>query len=141
MFQRENIFVLVAERKLIIKEAFVNFAVKKLSKPKESIAMNKLQEITSAPDYDSAASSYSKLIIAAFFASYVYMVVTSSGNPGGWVGPTLFLIVGLFASSILIAAPFFLLKKMFPMVSMLLTAVSLVVTFIITKYLFLWLLI
>lgn len=103
--------------------------------------MSKFQEIVADPNYDSAASSYSKLIIAAFFVSYVYMVVTNSGDPGGWVGPTLFLIVGLFASSILIAAPFFLLKKMFPMVSVLLTAVSLVVTFIITKYLFLWLLV
>lgn len=102
--------------------------------------MNKLEEISSAPDYDSAASSYSKLIIAAFFVSYVYMVVTAGGNPGGWVGPITFLLVGLFASSLFIAAPFFILKKMFPRMSLLITALSLFVTFVITKYLFLWLL-
>lgn len=103
--------------------------------------MNKLQEISSAPDYDAAASSFSKLTMAAFFVSYVYMVITSGGDPGGWVGPTLFLILGLFAASIFISMPFFLLKRLFPAVSLLVTAVSFTVTFIITKYLFLWLLV
>ena len=45
--------------------------------------MNKLQEISSAPDYDSAASSYSKLIVATFFVSYVYIVITNSGDLDG----------------------------------------------------------
>lgn len=103
--------------------------------------MNKLREISSAPDYNAAASSFSKVIMAVFFVSYVYMVITSSGDPGGWVGPTLFLIVGLFVSSIFISMPFFLLKRLFPKVSMLVTIASVGVTFFLTRVFFLWLLV
>lgn len=51
-----------------------------------------------------SAESYSKLIMLAFFLSYVYMVFSVGGNPnGGWLGATLFLVLGLFGSSIVIA--------------------------------------
>lgn len=103
--------------------------------------MSKLQEISSAPDYDAAASSFSKLIMLVFFVSYVYMVITSSGDPGGWVGPTLFLLVGLFVSSIFISMPFFILKRLFPRASILVTLASIGITYFLTKVFFLWLLV
>lgn len=102
--------------------------------------MNKLQQISSQPDYNAKASSFSKLIMAVFFISYVYMVFTASGNAGSWIWATLFLIGGLFVSSILIATPLFILKRLFPKASVLITILSIVVTFFITKLLFISLL-
>jgi hypothetical protein len=97
--------------------------------------MNKLSEISSQPDYDSKASSFSKLIIATFFISFVYMIFTSL-NITGWVGLIIFLFVGLFVSSIVIAMPFFIIKKMFPKISIIIVIVSIITTFYITKIVF-----
>ncbi|NCU41904.1 MAG: hypothetical protein EOM19_04255 [Candidatus Moranbacteria bacterium] len=99
--------------------------------------MNKLQEISSQPDYDSKASSFSKLIIATFFISYVYMILTISSKTG-WIGLAIFLFAGLFISSIVIAMPFFILKRVFPKISIIIVILSIFTTFFVTKAVFNW---
>jgi len=101
--------------------------------------MNKLQQISSQPDYNEKASSFSKLIIGVFFIAYVYMVFTASGDVGGWLWSALFLVVGLFVSSIFIAAPLYVLIRLFPKFSALITILSVILTFFITKLTFIWL--
>jgi hypothetical protein len=129
----ENIFVLAVERKLIIKEAFVNFVATKFNNK----FMNALQEISSHPEYASKASAFSKLIIGAFFVSYVYMILTTSSKTG-FIELAIFLFVGLFVSSIAIAMPFFILKRIFQKISVLIVITSILVTFFITKFVFDW---
>ena len=102
--------------------------------------MSKLQKLSKDPNYEKTASSFSKLTMAIFFLSYVYFVITKGGNPGGWLNVILFLIVGLFASSLFIAAPLFIIKKLFPKISFLIIIANILITFFITKYAFLWLL-
>jgi hypothetical protein len=99
--------------------------------------MNKLQEISSQPDYDSKASSFSKLIIATFFISYVYMILTTSSKTG-WIGLVIFLFAGLFISSIVIAMPFFILKRIFQKISIAIVIISIFTTFFVTKAVFNW---
>jgi hypothetical protein len=96
--------------------------------------MNKFKEIYKQGDYDSKASSFSKLIIAVFFISSVYMMLTT-GSKVGWIG-IVFLIVGLFLSSIIIAMPFFIIKRMFPKFSVVIMILSIIATFFITKVVF-----
>lgn len=102
--------------------------------------MNKMEQITSQPDYGEKASSFSKLIMAIFFFSYVYMVFTAGGNAGGWMWPMLFLVAGLFVSSIFIAAPFYVMSRSFPKLSMIITILCIIFTFFVTKLMFIWLL-
>lgn len=101
--------------------------------------MENLQQISSQSDYNKKASSFSKLIIAVFFIAYVYVVFTAGGNAGGWLGPMIFLVIGLFASSIFIAAPLYVLIRLFPRFSMAVTILSIILTFLITKLTFIWL--
>lgn len=102
--------------------------------------MNKMEQIMNQSDYGEKASSFSKLTMAVFFFSYVYMVFTASGDAGGWFWPMLFLVVGLFVSSIFIAAPLYVVVRLFPKFSMIVTILSIVLTFFATKIMFLWLL-
>lgn len=99
--------------------------------------MNKLQEISSQPDYDAKASSFSKLILATFFISYVYMILTTSSG-AGWIGLVAFLLVGLFISSIVIAMPFFLVQRIYPKISIVVVIIGIIATFYITKIVFNW---
>ncbi|KKP92698.1 MAG: hypothetical protein US25_C0083G0002 [Candidatus Moranbacteria bacterium GW2011_GWE1_36_7] len=98
-----------------------------------------MEQITSQSDYGEKASSFSKLIMAVFFISYVYMVFTAGGDAGGWLWPMLFLAVGLFISSIFIAAPLYVLIRLFPRFSMVITILSIVLTFFVTRVMFIWL--
>lgn len=102
--------------------------------------MNKLQKISKEPDYQKKATSFSKLIMFAFFISYSYSIFFLGGDSGGWIKPTIFFIVGLFVSSIFIAMPLFLVKRLFPKLSIFITTVSIGITFLLTKYSFLLLL-
>lgn len=100
------------------------------------------QHMGDMPDFNAKASAFTKLVIAMFFVSFFYMVFTSTdGEPkGGWIGIIAFLVAGIMTSSILIAAPFFFLKQKFPKFSILITLGCAVVTFLITKKIFLLLL-
>jgi hypothetical protein len=99
--------------------------------------MNKLNEISNQPDYDAKASSFSKSIITTFIISFIYLIFTSS-NHLNWLGVIIFLFAGLFISSIVIAMPFFLIKKMFPKISIVIVIVSIITTFWVTKIVFNW---
>lgn len=100
--------------------------------------MNKLQEINDEHNYNSRATSFSKLIIFIFFASTVYTVITTS-NEIEWWKLIIFLIVGLLASSIVIAMPFFILKRILRPLSIILTILAIIATFFATQYCFNWL--
>ncbi|MFH0854146.1 MAG: hypothetical protein V1891_01505 [bacterium] len=99
--------------------------------------MNNLQEISSQPDYNAKASSFSRSIITTFIISLVYLIFTTS-NHINWLGIVVFLFVGLFISSIVIAMPFFMIKRLFPKISIIITIVSIITTFYVTKIIFDW---
>jgi len=102
--------------------------------------MNRLQKISKQPNYDVEASAFSKFIMFIFFISYIYLVFFEGGDPSGWIKATFFFFVGLFISGVLIAMPLFLLKKIFPKFSILINLLAIIITFLITRFFFLWLL-
>jgi hypothetical protein len=64
-------------------------------------------------DYTVAASAQSKAASFLFIGTFIYLIVTT-GISTGIFGGLLFFIIGIFAVSLLIAAPLFLLKVSFP---------------------------
>lgn len=100
--------------------------------------VNKLKEIgPEQPDYEPEASSFSKTIVVTFIISFLYLAFTNS-NRVNWMGATIFLFAGLFVSSIMIAMPFFMVKRIFPKISGVVVIASMVTTFYITKIVFNW---
>jgi hypothetical protein len=99
--------------------------------------MNKLSEISNQPDYDSKASFFSKSIITTFIISLVYLIFTSH-NHINWLGIIIFLFAGLVISSVVIAMPFFIIKRLFPKISIIIAIVSIITTFYVTKIIFDW---
>jgi hypothetical protein len=99
--------------------------------------MSILSEISNKRDYDSKASSFSKLIIASFFVSFLYLLLTADSKTG-LLGIAIFLFAGLFISSIVIAMPFFILKRVFKKISIVVAIVSIITTYFITKVVFNW---
>lgn len=99
--------------------------------------MPKLDEIASDPSYDSEASSASKATIFAFVATFIYMIF-GSGVRSGIFGGFVFFIVGIFAVSIVISMPLFVLSKKIPKLRLLTSALDIVVTVLVTRYAYLW---
>lgn len=72
--------------------------------------------------------------MASFFGSYLYLAFTIGGSPnGGWLGATLFIIVGLFASSIIVGMPVYIISKKAPKIKTLALIAGVVITFFLTK--------
>ena len=81
--------------------------------------------------------SYSKIIMASFFGSYLYLAFTIGGSPnGGWLGATFFIIVGLFASSIIVGMPVYIISDKAPKIKVLVLIAGVVITFFLTKLFF-----
>lgn len=99
--------------------------------------MPKLDEIASDPSYNSEASSASKATIFAFVATFIYMIF-GSGVRSGIFGGFVFFIVGIFAVSIVISMPLFVLSKKIPKLRLLTSALDIVVTVLVTRYAYLW---
>lgn len=99
--------------------------------------MSKFETIVNKSNYESSASSYSKYIITVFFISSFYMMFTNSHSVG-WIGFIVYLFVGMFLSSILIALPFYFLERIFVKIGLFISIISIIVTFFAVKISFEW---
>ena len=100
--------------------------------------MADLKEITESPGYNAAATAASKSTIFVFIATFAYLVFFSEVSPGV-LGGAIFLAVGIFAISVVIAAPLFMLKLKFPQLSAIVTIVDIAITVFLTRAAYLWL--
>jgi len=104
--------------------------------------MTLLAEIAETPEYDAAASSASKGTIGIFLLTFAYMLFFSGTGPDGLLGfialPA-FFAVGIYAASLLIAMPLFLLRLKIPSLVLVFTVADIVLTIVATKAAYLWL--
>lgn len=100
--------------------------------------MARLKEIAANPSYGAAASDASKATIFVFIATFAYLVFFSGTSPGVFGGAA-FFIVGIFAVSLLIAMPLFLLRAKFPRLGLLISAADIATTIFVTRFVYLWL--
>lgn len=100
--------------------------------------MTDLKEIASNPNYDAAASGASKATITVFAATFAYMVLFGGVSPG-WLGGAVFFVVGMFAVSLLISMPLFLLKSKAPRIAGVATVLDIGLTVLVTRFALLWL--
>ena len=100
--------------------------------------MSEFKKMVDDPEYDSQASSASKATIFVFIATFAYLVFYEGHSPG-LIGGALFFVVGIFAVSLAISMPLFLLKKRFPKLAVVATIIDIVATVAITRFVFLWL--
>lgn len=100
--------------------------------------MAKLEEIPTSPGYDLAASGASKATIFVFMATFCYLVFFSGASPGLIWGAA-FFFVGIFAVSLLVSMPFFLLGAKIPSLAVLFSIADGAVTIVLTRAVYLWL--
>ena len=99
------------------------------------------------PNYDGAASSVSKTTIFTvlasgylfFFSGVVPSVFSVSGVLGFLLGGGAFVFIGMFAVSILISIPLFLLRAQVPALSILMSIANVAATIFATRFVYLWL--
>lgn len=99
--------------------------------------MTNIKEIVSEPNYNAAASGASKYTITVFVATFAYMVVFSGTSPG-IIGGALFIVFGMFAVSLIVSLPVFLLRAKAPKIGSVLTIVDIGVTVLLTRFAYLW---
>lgn len=85
-----------------------------------------------------AATGASKATILIFIATFAYLVIFSGTSPG-FIGGTAFVIVGIFAVSLLISMPLFLLRCKFPLLGLLTDIGNFAITIFVTHLAYLWL--
>jgi len=100
--------------------------------------MTNIKDIVAEPNYNSAASGASKSSITVFVATFAYMVFFSRTSPG-LIGGASFIVVGMFAVSLIVSLPVFLLRAKAPKIGSLLTIVDIGVTVLLTRFAYLWL--
>jgi hypothetical protein len=100
--------------------------------------MAKLSEIVEHPNFDSAASGAAKTTIFVFVATFGYLVFLSGVSPG-LIGGAAFFVIGIFAASLLIAAPLFYLRVKLPRLAPLVSIADLAITILVTRAVYLWL--
>lgn len=95
--------------------------------------------IADDPNYQVEATQYSKSIIFIFIGTFLYRIFIE-GLSAGYIGGFIFLLIGVFAVSILIAMPIFILSKKVTKVSWILRILgqilSIYVTYIVMGILF-----
>lgn len=69
-----------------------------------------MKEISEEPTYATEASSFSKASIGIFIGTCIYEFFFTSAN-SGMIWGVVFLLVGIFVVSIIIAAPLFYIRK------------------------------
>ena len=99
--------------------------------------MPDIKEIASDSSYDAQATAASKTAIFTFFATFLYMVFASGVSPG-LIGGAIFFVVGIFVVSIAIAMPLLLLSKKIPSIGWLFSIIDVVITILVTRYVYLW---
>jgi hypothetical protein len=103
----------------------------------EQKRMPKLDDIARDPTYDARASQASKNTIFVFAATFAYMLFFSGVSPGV-TGGLVFFTVGIFAVSLLIAMPLFLLRLKFPSLGIFLSIIDAICTLWVTREVYLW---
>lgn len=78
--------------------------------------MPDLNDISNEPGYDAETTRASKSTIFTFIATFVVCLFYFA-NTAGLISGAVFVVVGMFAASIIISAPMFVLKKKFPAAS------------------------
>ena len=101
--------------------------------------MASVKEIVDTPTYDSEASGASKASIVTFLLTVGYMIFFSGVDiEGRIVGLLVFILVGIFAVSLVVAMPFFILKKKWSSYTLVLDLASMLVTIWLTFYAYTW---
>lgn len=100
--------------------------------------MTDLEEIAKQPGYDAAATVASKYTIWVFVATFCYLAFFTKTTPS-FLGGAAFLVVGMFAVSILISMPLFLIRSKFPQSAPLVAVAGIAVTVFLTRVVYLWL--
>lgn len=88
--------------------------------------------------YEAAAKAASSFTIFVFIGTFAYLVSFSGTSPG-LLGGVVFFVVGIFAVSLLIAMPLFLLWVMFPRFSLLIYIADIAITIFVTRLVYFWL--
>ena len=94
--------------------------------------MPDFETIAKQPNYDAAAAGASKSTIFVFIATFGYLVFFSGVSPG-FIGGIAFFILGVFAVSLAISMPLFLLKSKFPKIAILASIIDVGVTILVTR--------
>ena len=97
--------------------------------------MPSIKDINNEPGYDAEATGASKATIFTFIATFVVSLFYFD-NTVGLISGAVFVFVGMFAVSILISAPTFILKKKFPSASVVFSFLDVAVTMIATVLVF-----
>lgn len=97
--------------------------------------MSDVEKIVNDPGYDAEATGASKATIFTFIATFIGCLFYFE-NTVGIIGGAVFVVVGMFAVSVLISAPTFILKKKFPAASIIFGFLDLAVTVIATILVF-----
>ena len=90
------------------------------------------------PNYDAAASNASRATIFTFFATCIYLFFFSGVQPG-LLGGAAFFFGGMFAVSILISMPLFILRTQAPALGLLISIADIAATFFAARFVYLWL--
>jgi hypothetical protein len=93
--------------------------------------MTDLREISKTPGYDQGATSASKGTIFVFIATFACLAFFSDRSPG-LIGGAIFVAVGIFAVSIFISMPLFLLRVKAPRLGRLFSIADFALTVLLT---------
>ena len=85
-----------------------------------------IEEIVNDQSYESEASAASKSDIFVFLGTFLFLVFTAESVPG-WIFGPLYVLIGMFIVSLGISAPFFLLRKKYPSLTLLVDIMSVVI--------------
>lgn len=100
--------------------------------------MADLKQTVEDPGYDRAASRASKATICTFICSFLFMLVFSDATPG-IVGGGLFVLIGIFAASLLLAMPLVFIGSKFSSSEGVTSIANVMVTIIVTSAAYSWL--
>lgn len=100
--------------------------------------MTDIEEAVKDPNYDVAATTASKATIFVFIGTFLYMVFASGISPG-FIGGTIFFILGIFVASLAISMPLMLIRIKLPRLSGAISIADVVITIFVTRWVYIWL--
>lgn len=95
--------------------------------------MADLKDVVNSPEYEMVASAHAKAASFFFIGVFIYLVGFTGIKPGFIYG-TLFFVVGLFVSNILVAAPLMLASIKLPKASLVFALAKYPIIFFGAKY-------
>jgi hypothetical protein len=99
------------------------------------MGMLSVDEIIETPGHDAAGAVASRTAVLSFIATFIYLVITRDFGPG-LLGGVAFFTAGIYGSSLLVAAPLFLLilKLRLPMAVFTISAIVLTIAVTMSAY-------